>query len=320
MQARPRKATLRTLTRDGRSVAIAAATLVAGGAALACGLSTSGAGDVPDDGGEGSEAGAAETSPTDSASSAGDAAFDVADGSASGDAASAVDAKPDVCVAFDAGLGPLALSAFALKGNAVFNENNDGILTLTNSNTSERGAAWYPSQVPVVGGYDLRWSLREGPGNTAGDGVAFAVIQASAMPGVGDNGDGIGLRNVAGDGSAISGYAVVVDMYKSANDPTDLGPTTLKIVAMPEFRVVAGAALLVALNDGNVYAVDVSWRAPSTLTATLHGPGGVTTSVSSHDPALTTTAPAYVGFTGATGGASDSHNEIASAAFFLTCN
>jgi hypothetical protein len=203
-------------------------------------------------------------------------------------------------------VGQLALSMFSTKGTASWNENNDARITLTNSNNNEAGAAWYPTQAPVVVAYDLTWSLRVGPTNTAGDGIAFAMLEASAMPGVGDNGDGLGLRNLPG----VTGYAVVVDMFKNPSDPTDLAQTTLKLFTMPGFMPVAETGLSAALNDGKTYAVDVSWRAPSTLTATLHGPNGSTTIVTSSDPGLTTTTPAWLGFTGATGGTSDSHNEV----------
>jgi len=64
--------------------------------------------------------------------------------------------------------------------------------------------------------------------------------------------------------------------------------------------------------------VDVSWRAPSTLSATLHAPGGALVKVSSTNPGLTTSS-AYFGFTGATGGTSDSHNEIAGITLIDTC-
>ena len=229
-----------------------------------------------------------------------------------------VDAPPDAgCVSIDAGIsGALALSAFSTKGSATYNENGDGRITLTNSNNDEMGAAWYPEMLPIVRGYDLTWSLRVGPSNTAGDGITFAVLQAAAMPGVGASGDGVGLRNLAG----VTGYAVDVDTFKNPGDPTDLGTTTLKLVTMPSFSVVAKIAVPSALDDGNVYAVDVSWRAPSSLTATLHGPGGTTFQVSSSDSGLATSGPAYLGFTGATGGESDSHNEVAGVTIASTCD
>jgi hypothetical protein len=87
---------------------------------------------------------------------------------------------------------------------------------------------------------------------------------------------------------------------------------------MPAFRVVAEVLVPAALNDGNVYSVDVSSRPPSALTATLHGPGGIAVTVSSNDPGLTASSP-YLGFTAATGGISDSHNEIAGITVTLTC-
>jgi hypothetical protein len=95
---------------------------------------------------------------------------------------------------------------------------------------------------------------------------------------------------------------------------------TLKLVTMPAFTPVAEALVPFALNDGNIYSVDVSWRAPSTLTATLHaGPdAGTPITVTSSDPRLFASTP-YFGFTAGTGGNSDSHNEIAGVTVNRTC-
>ena len=145
------------------------------------------------------------------------------------------------------------------------------------------------------------------------------MLASAAVPGVGENGDGLGLRNIPAPGGGVaSGYAVDVDMYQDPGDSTDLGPTTFKLLTMPGFKVVAAVAVPSPLNDGNLYPVDVSWRAPSSLSATLHAPGGALVTVSSSDPGLTASS-AYFGFTGATGGVSDSHNEIAAMTVTFTC-
>lgn len=205
------------------------------------------------------------------------------------------------CNPLDAGiLGTLDLSTCVFAGTASWDENGDGKITLTNSNNDEAGAAWYPRQMPQVSAYDLTWSFRVGPGDTAGDGIAFAVLQTTAMPDgnyVGMNGSGLGLQGLSG-----TGYAVAVDMYNT---------NEIRLVTMPSYTIVDSKANGDTLNDGNVHAVDVSWHAPSTLTATLHSTSGDLT-VTSTNAGLTTTGPAWFGFTGATGGGSDSHNEIAS--------
>jgi hypothetical protein len=279
-------------------------------AAAACGLSVAGlrAEGGPgggDDGGPGMPGDDGSGGVSDAAATGDADGTDAAGGDAGGDdAPQTVDAPPPdtwVCTPIDAGVtGALALSSFATVGSAVWNENNDNRITLTNSNNNEAGAAWFPNKLPVVASYDLTWTLRVGPNNTAGDGITFAVLESTANLGVGDNGDGLGLRNLGG--SPI-GYAVAVDMYQK---------TTLELIAMPGYAVVASKDVPgAALNDGNDYAVDVSFRAPSTVTATIHAPSGAVTLTSS-DPRLTTNAPAWLGFTGATGGGSDSHNEIVS--------
>jgi hypothetical protein len=233
----------------------------------------------------------------------------------------AVDAAP-TCVPYDAGLGgALALSAFVLSGTAVYDENSDGRITLTNSENDQAGAAWYPTTLPPVSGYDLTWSLRVGPTETDGEGFTFAVLSSDSTPGVGNDGDGLGLQDITesgGDGGIPSGYAVEVVTYQNTSDPTNVGLVTLKLATMPGFTPVAETAVPTPLNDGNVYAVDVSWRAPSWLSATLFGPDGGVFKVSSSNPGLTATS-AYFGFTGATGGVSDSHNEIAGITVAETC-
>lgn len=205
-----------------------------------------------------------------------------------------------VPVAGDAGiLGKLDLSTFTTAGNAVWNDNGDGIMTLTDSYNFEAGAAWFTTPWPVLHAYSLTWSFRVGPNQTAGDGITFAVLQTTNQPDnsfVGDNGDGLGLRNLQG-----TGYAVAIDMY---------GTTQIRLVTMPGYNTVSTNGNNDMLNDGKVHAVDVTWHAPNTLTATLHSISGDLT-VTSSDPGLATMDYAWLGFTGATGGGSNSHNEIA---------
>lgn len=205
------------------------------------------------------------------------------------------------CNPLDAGiLGQLDLSTCIFAGTASWNENNDGKITLTNSNNFEAGAAWLPTQMPQVSAYDLTWSFRVGPGDTAGDGITFAVLQVAKAPDnkfVGSDGSGLGLQGLTG-----TGYAIAVDMYNT---------NAISLVTMPDFTTVASNANGDRLNDGNVHSVDVSWRAPSTITATLHSTSGDLT-VTSSAPGLTVAGAAWFGFTGATGGGSNSHNEVAS--------
>jgi hypothetical protein len=314
-----------------RTLAVLAAAACAAGPVVACGLDLSGLGAVPGDAGDASPLDAARgdgASSADGAVEGGsvgspDSGGDDAPGQVGDAAADAgADAAP-ACTPFDAGIsGALALSAFTLA-NATYNENLDGRITLTNSYNNQAGAAWYPTEMPAVAGYDLTWSFRVGPGDTSGEGITFAVLASVGAPGAGASGAGLGLQNVAesgGDGGVPSGYAVAVDMFQEEGDPTSLGPVTLKLVTMPGFTPVAETLVPFALNDGNVYAVNVAWRAPSTLTATLHaGPdAGTPVTVTSSNPGLAAPA-AYLGFTASTGSSSDSHNEIAGITVSLTC-
>jgi hypothetical protein len=254
---------------------------------------------------------------TDASTDKADGAKTVADGASDGgttgvlDAADANDDGGDgsvvpVCQPLDGGLlGALDLSKFSQQDTAQWDENSDGRMTLTNSNHNDKGSAWSPSTYPPLTSLDLTFQIRVGPGDTSGDGIAFAVLQATSTPSTGDNGDGIGVRGIT-----ASGFAVVVDMYKNGSDATDDAVTTLKLVTMPSFVVVAHMGIPELLNDGNEYAVDVQLKAGS-LSATLHGPTKTAT-VTNTSPAFVLTSNVYLGVTAATGSGSDSHNEVGS--------
>lgn len=270
--------------------------LVGVGLVAACGLSASGLANPDASSADASLVDAVAPSVVDASTAEGtvDAEGDVvANGDAAPDDASlpgvdAADAAPS-CTPYDAGLnGALALSTFVVAGNASYDENSDGRITLTNSSNDQAGAAWYPTTMSGVSGYDLTWSLRVGPGDTDGEGITFAVLSSIGTPGVGDDGDGLGLRNITesgGDGGIPSGYAVELVTYDNTTDPTNLGAVTLKLATMPGFTPVAETAVP-ALNDGNTYSVEVSWRAPSSLRATLYGPDGGVFNVTSSNPGL----------------------------------
>lgn len=289
----------------------------------ACGLSTFGEAPPSPDGGGGGDDGSPVGQPDATGGGGHDGKAETGGGAdgptAPGDAqpndvASDAPAPPDApalpdapagdgwtCNPLDGGvLGMLDLSTCTFAGTSSWDENSDGKITLTNSNNFEAGAAWYPKEMPQVSAYDLTWSFRVGPGDTAGDGITFAVLQTSAPPDgnfVGNDGNGLGLQGLAG-----TGYAVAIDMYNT---------NAISLVKMPGFTTVASKTNNDMLNDGNIHSVDVSWHAPSTLTATLHSTSGDLT-VTSSDPGLAVAGAAWFGFTAATGGGSDSHNEVAS--------
>jgi hypothetical protein len=281
--------------------------LTTGATLAACGLST--VGDAPPaHGGWGDDGAAPGSDARQDGPHDAPAPSDVQSKDVASDVHAQTDAPPPdapagdgwTCTPLDAGTLSTDLSTFIVAGTATWNENTDGKMTLTNSNNNEAGAAWSPSQMPLVSAYDLTWSFRVGPGDTNGDGVTFAVLQTNAMPAntyVGMNASGLGLQGLSG-----TGYAVAIEMYTT---------NEIRLVTMPSYTIVDSKANGDMLNDGNVHSVDVSWRAPSTLTATLHSTSGDLT-VTSTNAGLTTTGPAWFGFTGSTGAGADSHNEIAS--------
>jgi hypothetical protein len=198
-------------------------------------------------------------------------------------------------------LGALSLASFTTAGAAQYNEYGDGFVTLTQAANNVAGAAWYPQELAVATAYDLTWTVREQPNDVAGSGFTFAVLTSSAAPSasfVGGTGDAMGLRDI---GRAAKGYAVGLYLY---------GGIKLEILSMPGFKTLVSNTTTGAINDGTSYAVDVSWRAPSTLRATLHAPGGPLT-VTSSDPSIAAAGAAWFGVTAATGPASNSRNELA---------
>jgi hypothetical protein len=224
------------------------------------------------------------------------------------------DAAPDggecTPIAADAGFtAALSLAQLTTAGDAVYDENSDTYVTLTNSDNNQAGAAWSTVHLPVVSSYAITWTLREGPDDTAGAGFTFAVLQTATVPSstfVGNNGDAMGLQGIPG---SPTGYAVALYLY---------GGLDLELVTMPDFTVVASKTTTDALNDGNLYEVDVTWQAPSTLTATVHAPSGLVT-VTSSDAGLATTGPAWVGVTASTGVSSDTHYELAGISVARVC-
>jgi hypothetical protein len=213
-------------------------------------------------------------------------------------------------IAADAGFtAALSLAQLTTAGDAVYDENADTYVTLTNSDNNQAGAAWSTVQLPIVSSYAITWTLREGPDDTAGAGFTFALLQTATVPSstfVGNNGDAMGLQGIPG---SPTGYAVALYLY---------GGLDLELVTMPNFTVVASKTTSDALNDGGLYDVDVTWQAPSTLTATVHAPSGLVT-VTSSDAGLATTGPAWVGVTASTGVASDTHNELAGISVGSVC-
>jgi hypothetical protein len=291
---------------------------VAGGLAIgACGLSISGTGAVMDDGLDATQdavsmvidaadGGGARLEPQDGLQKPSDAGADAPrDGAAPGDA-EVPDAGPP-CVPLDGAMvGSVDTGAMTLRGGASPDQRRQGLISLTESEHDQRGAAWSSNALPPLRAFQASFALRVGPNDTAGDGIAFAVLGASAPLEPGEDGSGLGLRGVG-----APGFAVAVDMFRDSNDPTDDGGTTLKLIAMPSFEVIAHVRHAESLNDGALYQVDVALEADGTLEATLHG-RAVTTKVRHTHAAFRVPSPAILGATAATGDASNSHNELVS--------
>jgi len=212
----------------------------------------------------------------------------------------------------DAGATPTGvdLSKLTLRGAAVYNQSNDGWLTLSLSANNSLGAGWITPPFPVFSSFNATFNLRVGPGNTYGEGIAFAVVESATTPGIGAAGNSsYGLN-----GLGLPGYAVVVDMYKNAPDTTDDDVTTLKVLSLPTETVLAHTGCADMLNDGAAHRVDISVTTTN-IHVVLHGIT-CTADIKSTNNQFQRAAPVYMGFTGATGQVSNSHNEIESASIY----
>jgi hypothetical protein len=206
-------------------------------------------------------------------------------------------------------VGALSLADFTIAGAAQLNVGNDGLLTLTQAANNVVGAGWYKTPFAAGSAYDMTFTIRESANSVAGAGFTFALVTAPNAPTaafVGTTGDAMGLRGIPG---ATGGYAVGLYLYAGIN---------FQLFSMPDFTAVASQTMAGAINDGTSYEVDVSWRAPSTLTATLRLPGGPLT-VTSSDARFASPGPAWLGVTAATGPASNAHNELATATVVDVC-
>jgi hypothetical protein len=204
------------------------------------------------------------------------------------------------------------LPPLTLVGNAVLVEN---MLRLTADQKNQTGAAWLPAKQPVQGGFTATfdWQIFH-VGAVGADGFAF-VIQNASDAALGAGGGGIGYSGTAN--------SIAVEFDTTQNPPEEFGGMrgdpnanhlsvqsrgTIPNSADPTYSLGTTTTIPV-LSDGNVHRAKVTY-VPGTLTIFLDD---FTNPVLTVPVELATTlsladGQAWVGFTAATGGRSQTHD------------
>ena len=187
---------------------------------------------------------------------------------------------------------------------------DDTRLQLTSGLTGQAGSAWYNSQVNIQSfSTDFTMQLS----NPAGDGMTF-TIQGSGLTALGPSGGGLGYGpdsptnpSASANTPIAKSVAVKFDLYSNAGETANstglytngVSPTTPSIDLTPSG---------INLHSGDTMAVHMSYNG-TVLSMTITDSVANTsfsTSWTVNIPGIVGATTAYVGFTGATGGATSS--------------
>jgi hypothetical protein len=246
-------------------------------------------------------------------------------------------------VTFTATVGETGLPALALAGLATVGGNGSGLLlTPGGSSAGGAGAAWHPTPLSLSGGFTTTFTFRvDGPGDSqipdgvykdpvnptgGGDGFAF-VIQSSPSTTQAIGGAGGSL----GYGGITNSLAVEFDTWDSDDPDQDFLDPNANHIAVHTAGTAAnnpfasariGAAAIPAINmsDAVVHTAQITYTPPppsttaaflGSLTVSVDGSLVLTRAVTlAPGVVLTTGGLAYVGFTAATGRATENHRII----------
>lgn len=230
---------------------------------------------------------------------------------------------PPGCVRFPSFTG---LSAFNVQATQFGSPTNTfpaigpaNELRLTDVNTLGLGvSAWYSTPQPVSGGFTTDFQFRlSNPVDLPADGIAF-VIQNQASNALGGEGGDMGYTGITNslaieldiwDNGIDQGPPVAVwdpngnhvAVHSNGTGANNANESLVSLSATDDLTSVPGPTLA----DGNVHTLQITY-AGTTLTVSLDGTPRPLLTVSSLDVNTLlglAGGPAYVGFTGATGGA-----------------
>ncbi|MGC2110193.1 MAG: chitobiase/beta-hexosaminidase C-terminal domain-containing protein [Candidatus Korobacteraceae bacterium] len=196
------------------------------------------------------------------------------------------------------GLG-FTSQGLALNGAASINGN---ALQLTDGNSGERASAWYTTKVNVQA-FTQDFSLLLS--NARGDGMTF-VIQNSGQTAIGPGGAGLGYGATSPGGTLgiPASVAVKFDLYNNFGEGSNSTGLYLN-GASPTIPAVNMNGSGVSLHSGDVLNVHMTYDG-FTLSMTITDTVTTRSFIASWQvdiPSLMGGTTAYVGFTGASGGA-----------------
>jgi hypothetical protein len=230
-------------------------------------------------------------------------------------------------------------SGLTLNGSAVQAGN---VLRLTSDGTNHvTGTAWFSPRQPVTGSFSTTFSFRITHASQPADGIAFVIQNTtnddSGLSAVGGSGGAIGYGAPdPGDvGSPIpNSLAIEFDTYQNGWDPdaNHVAVQSCGTVANSQVHTTPGTGCTIGLAsvppsqttlaDGGVHTATITFAPPPSGT----GPGLLDVILDNHDLfpgglsfnwstlSLTNGTSAFVGFTGSTGGSTET-NDILSWTF-----
>ncbi|MES2736030.1 MAG: putative Ig domain-containing protein [Verrucomicrobiota bacterium] len=199
-------------------------------------------------------------------------------------------------------------SSLQLNGSASI---NGGSLQLTPNGANLAGAAFLKTPVPVSGGtsFSTRFVFRMNGSGDGADGMTF-VLQNDRLDAVGSPGGGLGYEGL------IESLAIELDTYAGGSDPNanHIGVLTSGIIS-PHLATYTAPF---DLENGASHTLWAEYDGATNTLRVYLAQGVVTTRPAS--PVMTTTgldltsllgASAWVGFSGATGGSTNTHEVLA---------
>lgn len=195
---------------------------------------------------------------------------------------------------------------FMLNGEAshVYASNT---YTLTTNNGGQAGSVMSDKRVDLTHDFDLSFNLLMGNNANPADGMAFVLQNdPNGANAIGNAGAGLGAAGL------LNGLAIQFDTWQNANQGDIAAEHTDFVTTDPRATTyrLSGQVALNNLTDGHWHNVHVSWiAATQTLAYTFDGQqvGQLQLTPAQFASYFGGSNYAYLGFTGATGGASDLH-------------
>jgi hypothetical protein len=202
-------------------------------------------------------------------------------------------------------------SVVAINGTGQFSllggTTRDGdALRLTTTALDQAGAAWYPDPVAVADGFTAEFSYQVGAITAGGgDGLAF-VIQSEGASALGSAGEGIGYAGLPN--SLALELDTFLNEWPGIDDPNanhvSLHTAGAGANTADHVGSIASATAIPDLSDGLVHVIRVVYL-PGSFAVSIDGNLVVSVDVDLAETlALLRGGTAYVGFTAATGSAS----------------